>query len=703
MDFFDRQRQTKKNTARLVFYFILAVLFVSLLNHLAISLSILLFGLFFVGEESEHDVGDLIEFVLPFLMDLRFIGLSAFLTFCFICSVALIRMYQLKNGSTSLALAMGGRFVSPSSTEPKERQLLNVVEEMAIASSVIAPNVFVLEGERGINAMAVGSSVDDAVVLVTSGFLRQLNRQESQGVIAHEFSHILNEDMKINMRMVVMIHGMMVLRNFGNLLISGIGSRNSDGGGSHPALIAVGTAFIVTGSVGSGLAGLIKSAVSREREYLADASAVQFTRNPLGLAGALKKIGALKYGSRVKSYKVEEVSHMFFGSSIRAAKARLSRTHPPLLERIKPLDPAFDGDFSKVKLIEDNQIETPKPSDPSLIKAVAFAEIEAVEQHTEAGADLNQKGKDGSTPVVVVPLHGYRKSAQVMLANLEGATIESGSASLLADTIASPTIEHIDFAVVLLRSLPEVVRDAAHDTHDACALVFALLLDKRQEAVRQKQLGQVGDVFAEQMAVTTAKLYDEVIQLDPRAKLPVADLAVGSLRQLSPDQFASFKYVIDSMVSADQAIDLFEFSLSKLVMRHLEPHFNGGCKKVTQVYSLKRLGNECSVLISALANVAGADEAAIQVAFDAGVDQLASVPDMKQLPVDKCNFQQLDEALVKLNGVTLKLKRLLIQAAAASVSADGYLQVQEAEMLRVISDSLDCPMPPLAIALATAA
>ena len=149
-----------------------------------------------------------------------------------------------------------------------------------------------------------------------------------------------------------------------------------------------------------------------------------------------------------------------------------------------------------------------------------------------------------------------------MLANFEGATIESGSASLLADTIASPTIEHIDFAVVLLRSLPEAVRDAAHDTHDACALVFALLLDKRQEAVRQKQLAQVGDVFAEQMAVTTAKLYDEVIQLDPRAKLPVADLAVGSLRQLSPDQFASFKYVIDSMVSADQAIDLFEFSLS---------------------------------------------------------------------------------------------------------------------------------------------
>ena len=749
MDFFDRQHQTKKNTARLVFYFILAVLFVSLLNHLTISLSILVLGLFSVSEESSHDVGDVIEFGLSFLMDLRFIGLVTFFTFCFICLAALIRMYQLKNGSTSLALAMGGRFVSPSATDPKERQLLNVVEEMAIASSVPVPNVFVLEGERGINAMALGSSVSDSVVLVTSGFLMQLNRAESQGVIAHEFSHILNEDMKLNMRMLVIIHGMLVLRNFGNVIIAGFGSRTSHEWRPHPALIAVGTAFIVTGSVGSGLAGLIKSAVSREREYLADASAVQFTRNPLGLAGALKKIGALKYGSRVKSYKVEEVSHMFFGSSMRAAKARLSSTHPPLLERIKPLDPTFDGDFSKVKLVEDNQMTTPEPHDLSLTEAAAFGDLDAVQLHIDAGTDLNQKDEAGSTPVVIAALHGHKEITKVLLDNatlhgdqeitkgildkilldkndhisgfvggamsqefktisgteseLGQGAIQAESASRLADTIGNPTVEHIDFASVLLRSLPEVVKEAAHDTHDACALVFALLLDKRENEVQQKQLSQVQDVFGEHMAKATGKLHDEVMKLDPRVKLPLVELAVGSLRQLAPDQFASFKQVIDGLISADQAVDLFEFSLSKLVMRHLEPHFNGGRKKVTQVYSLKRLGNECSVLISALANVAGADEAAIQVAFDAGAAQLASVTDMKQLPADQCGLQQLDDALVRLNGVTLKLKRLLIQAAAASVSADGYLQRQEAELLRAISDSLDCPMPPLAIALDTAA
>ena len=348
-----------------------------------------------------------------------------------------------------------------------------------------------------------------------------------------------------------------------------------------------------------------------------------------------------------------------------------------------------------MKLVEDNQMTTPEPHDLSLTEAAAFGDLDAVQLHIDAGTDLNQKDEAGSTPVVIAALHGHKEITKVLLDNatlhgdqeitkgildkilldkndhisgfvggamsqefktisgteseLGQGAIQAESASRLADTIGNPTVEHIDFASVLLRSLPEVVK------------------------------------------------------LDPRVKLPLVELAVGSLRQLAPDQFASFKQVIDGLISADQAVDLFEFSLSKLVMRHLEPHFNGGRKKVTQVYSVKRLGNECSVLISALANVAGADEAAIQVAFDAGAAQLASVTDMKQLPADQCGLQQLDDALVRLNGVTLKLKRLLIQAAAASVSADGYLQRQEAELLRAISDSLDCPMPPLAIALDTAA
>ena len=729
MDFFDRQHDAKKKTTLLVFYFCVAVLFISLLNHLILSFSIILSG---GGVAADEEIGDelrepILEFGLFFLMDLRILMIVTFLTFTFICLAALIRAYQLRNGSTSLALAMGGRFVSHSTTDSKEKQLLNIVEEMAIASSVPVPNIFVLDNEMGINAMALGSSVSDSVVLVTTGFLRELNRQEAQGVIAHEFSHILNEDMKINMRMVVVIHGMLMLRSFGNFLIEGMGRRSTNEEGSTPFSI-IGFGFVVTGSLGSGLAGLIKSAVLREREYLADASAVQFTRNSLGLAGALKKIGAHKYGSRVRSYKTEEVSHMFFGSSLRAVKAKLSSTHPPLLERIKPLDPTFDGDFTKVKINEDSQFPLPKPPDISLVDAVSSGDLDAVRLHIDAGTDLNQRDDSGSTPVVIAALHGHKEITKVLLdendhtsgfvggttsqefntisdtgSELGQGAIQAESASQLADTIGNPTIEHIDFASVLLRSLPEIVKEAAHDTHDACALVFALLLDKRENEVQQKQLAMVQDVFGEHMAKATGKLHDEVLKLDSRVKLPLVDLALGSLKQLAPDQFSSLKKLVNDLINVDQAIDLFEFSLSKLVIRHLQPHFNGGSKKVSQVYSLKRLGNECSVLISAIANVAGGDEQTKQEAFDAGRAHVISKVDVKFLSAEQCGLQQLDDALVELNRVTMKLKRLLIQAAAASISADGYLQIQEAEMLRVISDSLDCPMPPLAIALDTAA
>ena len=247
------------------------------------------------------------------------------------------------------------------------------------------------------------------------------------------------------------------------------------------------------------------------------------------------------------------------------------------------------------------------------------------------------------------------------------------------------------------------MRAAAHDTHDACALVFALLLDPKDGPVRKKQLGQVDELFGKQMAKATLKLSGAVASLDHRAKLPVADLAVGSLRQLSPEQFDSFTHLLETLAAADGQIDLFEFSLSKLVIRHLEPNFLKQRKKTAQVYSLKRLGHECSVLISSLAYTAGSNDETIQAAYDAGAVHLAATIRLTQLPAAECGLQELDKALGKLAGVAINLKRQLIEAAAATVSADGYLQIQEAELLRAVSDSLGCPMPPLAIALATAA
>jgi hypothetical protein len=433
---------------------------------------------------------------------------------------------------------------------------------------------------------------------------------------------------------------------------------------------------MATSGLGILMGNLIKSAVSRQREYLADSSAVQFTRNPEGLAGALKKIGALSGGSRLLSTpNAEEASHMFFGNALSRSWFSITSTHPPLLERIQLLEPSFDGDFSGVRF------DQPPPP-----------RRQSAPRKTSAGIPIPGMG-DALGQALPPVIMGLAAAGQVQV----------GSAAAVADSVGNPTRQHIDFAAALLQSLPEAVRAAAHDTHDACALVFALLLDPKDGPVRKKQLGQVDKLFGEQMAKATLKLSGEVATLDPRAKLPVADLAIGALRRMAREQFDSFTHLLETLAAADEQIDLFEFSLSKLVIRHLEPHFLKERKKVAQVYSLKRLGHECSVLISSLACRAGSDDETIKMAYDAGAAHLASATELNQLPPTECGIQELDQALVALVGVGPKLKRQLIEAAAATVSADGYLQIQEAELLRAISDSLDCPMPPLAIVLDTGA
>jgi len=666
MDFFERQHKAKKKTGVLVFLFGVAVLLISLLNFLIIAAVIP-----FVDEGRNFSLQD------PMLAMYVVLG-----TFVVISLAGLYRKSQLSDGGSSIASMMGGRLVNMASTDPDEQKLMNVVEEMAIASSVPMPEVFVMNEEKAINAFAAGYTVDDAVIGVTDGCMRRLSRDELQGVIAHEFSHILNQDMRLNLRLVAVVFGLFVLSQLGRLMIqigfnsSGRRSSSNRDEGSGGAVIGIaGLGIMAAGGLGILMGNLIKSAVSRQREYLADSSAVQFTRNPEGLAGALKKIGAMATGSRLLTPHAEEASHMFFGNGMSESWFSFAATHPPLLDRILLLEPSFAGDFSEVKF-EERRSPTAKPDSKA--------------RRTQSGIPIPGMG-DALGQALPPVIMGLAAAGQVQV----------GSAAAVADSIGNPTQQHIDFAAALLASLPEAVRAAARDTHDACALVFALLLDPKDGPVQKKQLGQVDKLFGEQMAKATLKLSADVASLDPRAKLPVADLAVGSLRRMAKDQFERFNKLLESLAAADEKIDLFEFSLSKLVIRHLAPHFVKQQKKTARYYSLKKLSHECSVLISSLACTAGSNDETIQTAYAAGSSHLDATR-LTQLPDVDCGLQELDQALVTLDGVSINLKRKLIEAAAATVSADGYLQIQEAELLRAISDSLGCPMPPLAIALATA-
>ena len=657
MDFFERQHQAKKKTGRLIFLFFAAVLFIGLLNFFLIGISLSL-------NSAYEGEGNYTRFQDPVLA-----GIVLLATFGIIALAGLFRKFQLREGGSSIAAMMDGRLVNMGTRDPDERKLLNVVEEMAIASGVPMPEVYVMDQENGINAFAAGFTVDDAVIGVTNGCMRMLSRDELQGVVAHEFSHILNQDMRLNLRLVAVIFGLVVLAELGRIFLhigsssSRSRSRNSEGSGGGIALI--GLILMATSGLGILMGKMIKSAVSRQREYLADSSAVQFTRNPAGLSGALKKIGAA--GAVLHSPKASEASHMFFGNALKKSWFSFTSTHPPLLERIQLLEPSFDGDFSGLKF---EQRQVPPESSSTM----------PPHQTTQAGLSIPGLGQ--AIPPVI------------------GAVAVEAAASAVR---GGPSSEHVDFATALLRSLPEKVRGAAHDTYDSCALIYALMLDKKDEVVRGEQLEIVQNAFGDQMANTSEGLFDEVIALDPRAKLPVAELAVSSLRRLAQEQYECFINVLEALAAADEQIDLFEYSLSKLVIRHLEPHFENRSQTAAQIYSLKRLGSECHLLLSGLAHAAGDEFEVVVKAYQSGKAILADEVETDAQPMDQFDLDALDQALTTLAACGPKQKTKLIEAAAATVSADGYLQIQEAELLRAIADSLGCPIPPLAIELDEAA
>ena len=657
MDFFERQHQAKKKTGWLIFLFFVAVLFIGLLNFFLIGMSLSL-------NSAYEGEGDYTRFQDPVLA-----GIVLLATFGIIALAGLFRKFQLREGGSSIAAMMDGRLVNMGTRDPDERKLLNVVEEMAIASGVPMPEVYVMDQENGINAFAAGFTVDDAVIGVTNGCMRMLSRDELQGVVAHEFSHILNQDMRLNLRLVAVIFGLVVLAELGRIFLhigsssSRSRSRNSEGSGGGIALI--GLILMATSGLGILMGKMIKSAVSRQREYLADSSAVQFTRNPAGLSGALKKIGAA--GAVLHSPKASEASHMFFGNALKKSWFSFTSTHPPLLERIQLLEPSFDGDFSGLKF---EQRQVPPESSSTM----------PPHQTTQAGLSIPGLGQ--AIPPVI------------------GAVAVEAAASAVR---GGPSSEHVDFATALLRSLPEKVRGAAHDTYDSCALIYALMLDKKDEVVRGEQLEIVQNAFGDQMANTSGGLFDEVLALDPRAKLPVAELAVSSLRRLAQEQYECFINVLEALAAADEQIDLFEYSLSKLVIRHLEPHFENRSQTAAQIYSLKRLGSECHLLLSGLAHAAGDEFEVVVKAYQSGKTILADEVETDAQPMDQFDLDALDQALTTLAACGPKQKTKLIEAAAATVSADGYLQIQEAELLRAIADSLGCPIPPLAIELDEAA
>jgi len=643
MDFFARQERARRSTKRLIAYFALAVLSITLLLFVVVS-----FGLQFMAD-AQHESNRRRGYRAHGLQAEAPAGAKALFradVFAWVTlgSLALIgigslwRLNELRAGGSSVATMLGGQALSANTRDPDERKLLNVVEEMAIASGVPVPQVFLIPDES-INAFAAGYQSSDAVVGVTRGCMRLLNREELQAVIAHEFSHILNGDMRLNLRLIAWIFGIMGLALVGRMLLYARSGNRKD------YLPLLGLALIILGWVGVFFGRLIQSAVSRQREFLADASAVQFTRNPHGLANALKKIGGLAAGSQVSSPQASEVSHMFFANGLKSSFLTPFATHPPLAARIRALDPDWDGQFAAT--------HRPAPEPPTA------------------------KSAAGRLPPLVGSLPG------VVLA---------GGASGFLSAADGPTPVTLHYAAGWRAALPAAVEEAAREPFGAEAVLFGLLLS-RDAVVRQRQLAELTRVAGEPIVTETLRLLPAVAALAARARLPLVDLALPTLRELSEPQYQLFSAALQKLIEADQQIDLFEYTLQRVVRRHLATQYDGARRPVAQHYALKPLLPDCAAVLKLLAHIGAAQPAAAEAAWRAGWASLGSAPPPLHAPAGD-DLIAFDTALARLDLAAPPLKQIILTAAAHTVGADGEIKEQEAELLRALADTLDCPIPP---------
>ncbi len=578
--------------------------------------------------------------------DLGLFSTVAISTLAVVAVGTLIKTAQLKQGGQAVAEMLGGMLVDTSTSNSGERRLLNVVEEMALASGTPVPPVYLLEQEDSINAFAAGFSPGDAVIGVTRGCVEQLNREELQGVIAHEFSHIINGDMRLNIRLIGILGGILAIAMIGfgvmrAAAFSSFGyrrSRQRDQGNAGMMLMLLGIGLIVVGYIGVLFAKIIKSAVSRQREYLADAAAVQFTRNPDGLAGALKQIGGFEGSSRLLADKAEEASHLLFANGVTNFLSTIMSTHPPLLDRIRRIDSSFSGDFERV----------------------------------ETKASVN----------AVIPESVDGQPAQFV-----------ADADVIIGSIGAATPAHVVHAAAMVKRIPQEVRMAAQQPFGARAVVYGLLLDE-EEPVRAHQLEHLRQWADEAVYNETLRLLPLMSSVGAELRISLLEISLAALRRLSSSQYRDFRSNVQHLMEADEHISLFEYTLQHMLLRHLEGAFAEKGAVTKQVRSMVSLRPACIDLLSSLAHVGHSDAAEVGHAFDVGMRGI--FPESKSVvTMTEPSLSVIDGALDDLAAAVPKLKRRVVKACVACVLADRQVTVAEAELLRAVADSLGCPVPPL--------
>lgn len=658
MDFFEHQEIARRSTRRLVVLFAIAV--VAIVIAVNFAATAIYFG--FLMPAGTARVASALPAGFYFFNTCIVLGL--------IGGGTAYKMSALSAGGAAVANLVDAREIDMTTSDLLDRRLINVVEEMAIASGVAVPRVYVMDNEPAINAFAAGHSINDAVITVTRGTLTRLSRDELQGVIAHEFSHVLNGDMRLNLRLIGVLHGLLIVAIAGRLLleVGGRGRGGSSSGRSGNALailFVAGITLWILGYIGVFFGRLIKAAVSRQREFLADASAVQFTRNPDGIGGALRKIGglgeantvpkAIGLGSRIVHPQAEALSHLFLGAARPSFVRGLFATHPSLEERVQ-------------RIYGRKQAFLPAPEN-----ALALA----------------MSGQDPAPPSERLRVTGLNALSPVagLVAAAAGGAAAQGEIAAAVGTVAPPA--HRDFALDdSQRATVGTLRRAANDAIHAQLIAYALLVEKDSE-LRAQQCELIAESYGSEASQLADHYHGLIHQLPPGARQPLLDLAMPALRKLPAPARQRVLKLAHLLIVADGRVSVREFLLFTILKRRLGPDASRAVP--VRYRAVSELAQDAALLLSLIAVVRLPKRP--EHAFNAGA-LLLPESNVTLVDAQAIKLDHVSAALDRLNQLAPLAKPQLIKAATAAAFVDSETNWRAASTLRMICAALDAPLPP---------
>ncbi len=627
MNFYEHQDQARRKTGRLIIFFFLAVFLIVVALY---ATGMILLNWFMASESEQGTALSVTWWNYKVLL-----GVLGF-TILVVGGGCLVRIRQLSSGGSVVAESLGGSLLDHAGARPDERRLLNVVEEMAIASGVPVPPVYLID-DATINAFAAGYKSTDAVIGVTRGSIEHLSREQLQGVIAHEYSHIFNGDMRLNIRLIGIIYGLLVMGMLGLQLVrimaySGSMRRSSskkDGGGALIAIMIIGLVLAALGFIGTFFGRLIQASVSRQREYLADSSAVQYTRNPGGIGGALRAIAGLDARTAMPPLATE-YNHMFFSQAMKSVFA----THPPLPERI-----------SRIEQVDVDTIST-----------------------------------DVDTTSEPVPFAGFASH------------VSTGSLANAVQAAGTPDVTGVASAGALLGSIPAGIVEATHDTWTARLLILALLLDDDAGELN-RQLSLIKASLDDGHIDAIRSFHASIASMHHVQQLPLIDMCIPSLSRMSLEQYELYMQSVEKVIKSDGQVSLFEWTVHTVLKKHLGERFDPEVRRRSRPRGLKSRFPEAATVLATVSCVGSDDVGERQKSYTAGMDVMgASIP----MPdASTCTLRTLRHTLQKLKDVSFKDRKILLEACLAIIDHDGQTTVDESLLLRGIADSLDCPMPPV--------